>query len=113
MISIETAAADREKSAGLPLQKENDRNQHHDFPADGRAGQLLQHLVGRADAQRGAHGADDAAHAAHNHGHKTVNDVSLAQARADVADLGEEGAGQARQRAVDFAASTCLGWPQR
>src|SRR6266404_2035528 len=95
--SIEAAAAAAEQPAGLPLQKSNDGHEHHNFAGDGRAGGLLQNLVGSADAQSGEDGANDAANSPQDDRHETVHDVGLAEARTDVADLREEGARQTRQ----------------
>src|SRR5882724_12936372 len=75
--SIEAAAAGREQSGGPPLQEQDDRQQHEDLSQHGIKEDLLERLVGQADAQRAHHGAKDAADAAHDHGHETVDNVLL------------------------------------
>src|SRR5271155_4656004 len=61
--SVQAPAAAGKKTAGFPLQEENDRHQYHDFPRDWRTGRLLQHLVSRADAEGGANRPPNAADA--------------------------------------------------
>src|SRR5271155_1684537 len=63
IISVQTPAAAGKKPARFPLQKENDRHQDDNFSGHGRSRGLLQHLIGRADAEGGTNRAHDTADA--------------------------------------------------
>jgi len=69
------------------LQEKDDRGEDEDFTKNRIAEDLLEDLVGHADAERAEDGAEEAADAADNNRHKGVNDVALAEAWADVTDL--------------------------
>jgi hypothetical protein len=81
----------------FPLQKENDRDQDHNFSEHGRAQHLLKNLVRTADANRRDHGTGNAPHSANDDRHEAVDNITLPQTGADVPDLREERSRQSGQ----------------
>ena len=98
---FEAAALGDEEAGGLPLEEEDDRAEHEDLAEHGIAEDLLERLIDDADAERADDRAEDIADAADDHGHEGIDDVVLAEAGADIADLREERAGQSGEAAAE------------
>src|SRR5208337_10183 len=78
MTLVNGPAAGAEKPARFPLQEKDNGHQNDNLARHRRAGRLLEHLIGSANAQGGINGADNVADAAEHNRHKTVHDVGLA-----------------------------------
>src|SRR5437660_1456070 len=76
------------------LDEEDDEDEHRDLRKH-RARPGLEQLVREAEDERGIHGARELADAAEHHHQERVDDVALAEIRADVAELRERAAGEA------------------
>src|SRR5688572_28634516 len=70
------------------LNEQDDEDEHSDLAEHG-ARQWLDQLLGHAEAERGGHGAGDAADPTEHHHHEGVEDVGLSQLGPDVGDLRE------------------------
>src|SRR5215469_10298264 len=96
-LAIQATASGWEEPSRFPLQKENDRDQDHDFSKHGRAQQLLKNLVRTADANRRDHGTGNAPDSTNNNRHEAVDNITLAQTGADVPDLRKKRSRQSGQ----------------
>src|SRR5664280_652337 len=83
----------REEPGRLPLDEDDDEDQHHDLREHG-PGHAFEELVEHAEAERRDDGASQLADAAHHDDEERVDDVALPEVGPDVADLGERATGE-------------------
>ena len=74
------------------LNKDHNEHQHSDFGQHG-AHPTLKPFIEQTQPERGGHGARQLPYTAHHHNHERIDDVRLAEIRADVADLAQRSAG--------------------
>src|SRR5215469_2555819 len=86
------SALQGEKSARPPLDEQNDRHQHDDFPED-RAGERLKKFVDDAERKGSDQGPYKIADPAEHDDQKAVDNIDRAEIGADIADLAQRDAG--------------------
>ena len=89
------SALERKDALRPLLDEDDDEDQHHDL-GQHRALPAFEQLVQHAQAEAGVDGAGELADAAEHDDHEAVDDVALAEVGADIADLAQRAAGQAR-----------------
>src|SRR5215831_11269708 len=93
-LDLDRAAAQREQAARPTLDEHDDRDQHQDL-AEHRARIGLEEHVDDAEQEGADHGAPQIADAAEHHDHERVDDIALAEVRADVVELAQRDPGHA------------------
>src|SRR6266853_4422707 len=98
--TLEAPALGDEDACGTPLQEEDDHPEHEYLSEHRVEKDLLERLIDDPDAQGADHSADNVADASDDNGHEAIDDIALAEAGTDIADLREEGAGQSSKAAA-------------
>src|SRR5215831_6300744 len=92
---LDRPALEREQAARTLLDEQDDQHQDRDL-AEHRTGERLEELVGDAERERADQRSPQIADAAEHHHHEAVDDVALAEIGADIVDLRQRDAGEAR-----------------
>src|SRR4030095_2106821 len=97
---LRAPAFDGEDALRPLLDEDDDEHEHRDLREHG-AGPAFDELVEDAEPERRVDGASELPDPAHHDHHEGVDDVALPQVRADIADLRERAARQARDAGTE------------
>src|SRR5260221_109326 len=96
---LKTPALCDKDPRGTPLKEEDDHRQHEDLSKHRIEKDLLQRLIDNPDPERADDRADDITDAPDHDSHEAIDDITLAQAGTDIADLRKERSREAREAA--------------
>ena len=86
----------REQPARPLLDEQDDQHEDRDLAQHG-AGIGLEEFIGDAERESADQGAPEISDAAEHHDHETIDDIALAEIGADIVDLRQRHAGDARR----------------